>query len=391
VTDKDGGHGSATLQMTMLPSFVLLDPTASGALSLSGNANISIPGGVVVDSSSSQAISLSGNAKLTSSSIQVHGNIRFTGNANVVGTVTTGVNLPNPLANLSYSPTIPASPPSVSISSGSQTLQPGTYASISVSGSGSLTLSPSIYVLAGGGMSVTGTGTLSGQGVAIYNTRNTGGAYGSINLAGNGAVSLTPRASGLTLAGILIFQDTPVSFVASTGDFGTADPEYPAFSPNVVAIGGTSLYLNADGTYNSEVGWGYYSSAVGGFIASGGGLSQFEPQPAYQAGVQSTGYRTTPDVSLVADPNTGAWIADPYNLPADNPFEVVGGTRLSAPAWAGLIAIVNQGRAAAGLPTLSSNGGTTIQSASTAPRPAASTRSCRARTARTMRRPATTW
>jgi subtilase family serine protease len=29
-----------------------------------------------------------------------------------------------------------------------------------------------------------------------------------------------------------------VTFVASTGDYGTADPEYPAFSPNVVAVGG---------------------------------------------------------------------------------------------------------------------------------------------------------
>ena len=51
-----------------------------------------------------------------------------------------------------------------------------------------------------------------------------------------------------------------VTFIASTGDYGSADPEYPAFSPNVVAVGGTTLTLNADGSYNSETGWGYYSS-----------------------------------------------------------------------------------------------------------------------------------
>ena len=90
------------------------------------------------------------------------------------------------------------------------------------------------------------------------------------------------------------------------------------------------------------------------FIGSGGGVSQFEAEPTYQLGVQSTGYRTTPDVSFVADPTTGAWIADPYNLTADNPFEVVGGTSLSAPSWAGLIALANQGRAAAGEATLGS-------------------------------------
>ena len=69
----------------------------------------------------------------------------------------------------------------------------------------------------------------------------------------------------------------------------------------------------------------------GDFFGSGGGVSQYEAEPAFQTAVQSTGYRTIPDVSLVADPNTGAWIADPYNLRADNPWAVVGGTSLSAP------------------------------------------------------------
>ncbi|MGD0045077.1 MAG: S8 family serine peptidase [Isosphaeraceae bacterium] len=108
-----------------------------------------------------------------------------------------------------------------------------------------------------------------------------------------------------------VFHVPGVTFVASTGDYGAADPEYPAFSPNVVAVGGTSLTLNTDGSYNSETGWGYDSSSVGVFIGSGGGISLYEPEPAYQQGVQSTDSRTTPDVSLVADPATGAWIADP--------------------------------------------------------------------------------
>jgi subtilase family serine protease len=155
----------------------------------------------------------------------------------------------------------------------------------------------------------------------------------------------------------------PVTFVASTGDYGTADPEYPSFSPNVLAVGGTSLSLNTDGSYNSETGWGYYSSAAGRLVGSGGGASLYEPQPAYQLGVQATGMRSTPDVSLVADPATGGWIADSYNLPADNPWEVAGGTSLSAPSWAGLIAVVNQGRLANGEAVLSSSGGVEAQAA----------------------------
>jgi hypothetical protein len=152
-----------------------------------------------------------------------------------------------------------------------------------------------------------------------------------------------------------------VTFVASTGDYGTADPEYPAFSPNVVAVGGTSLTVNADNSYNSETGWGYFSDGMGAFIGSGGGISQFESEPAYQLGVQSTGYRTTPDVSFVADPATGAWVADPYNLDPSNPFEIVGGTSLSAPSWAGLIALVNQGRVQSGAAALNSSSPTEAQ------------------------------
>src|SRR5262249_4864689 len=84
---------------------------------------------------------------------------------------------------------------------------------------------------------------------------------------------------------------------------------------------------------------------------------------AYQQGVQSSGFRTTPDVSMVADPATGAWIADPYNLGDTNPYEIVGGTSLSAPSWAGLVALVNQGRVAAGSATLNSASPTETQQA----------------------------
>ncbi len=160
-----------------------------------------------------------------------------------------------------------------------------------------------------------------------------------------------------------VFNVPGVTFLASTGDYGAADPEYPAFSPNVVAVGGTTLNLNADNSYNSETGWGYYSDSAGTVIGSGGGLSLYEPEPSYQQGVQSTGSRTTPDVSLVADPATGAWVADPYNLDPSDPFEVVGGTSVAAPAWAGLIALVNQGRVAAGESTLNSSGPTETQQA----------------------------
>ena len=132
-----------------------------------------------------------------------------------------------------------------------------------------------------------------------------------------------------------------VTFVASTGDAGSPG-DYPAYSPNVVAVGGTSLNLSANGSYQSEAGWN----------GSGGGTSTYETEPAYQAGVQNTGRRTVPDVSFDADPNTGVAVYDSYNGGRAFPWEQVGGTSLAAPSWAGLIAIADQGRVAAGEATL---------------------------------------
>ncbi|MGN6369327.1 MAG: S53 family peptidase [Phycisphaerae bacterium] len=136
-----------------------------------------------------------------------------------------------------------------------------------------------------------------------------------------------------------------VTFVASTGDSGQPGG-YPAYSPNVVATGGTSLSLNSLGTYQSESAWS----------GSGGGISRVEPQPSYQSGIvtQSSTRRTIPDVAFDADPSTGVAVYDSYNNGAATPWEVLGGTSVSAPAWAGILAVADQGRALAGQNTLDS-------------------------------------
>ena len=53
------------------------------------------------------------------------------------------------------------------------------------------------------------------------------------------------------------FFTTPgVTFVAASGDWGAwSGPMYPSVSPNVLAVGGTSLFLNLDNSYNHESGW----------------------------------------------------------------------------------------------------------------------------------------
>jgi hypothetical protein len=140
-----------------------------------------------------------------------------------------------------------------------------------------------------------------------------------------------------------LFTQPGVTYVAASGDTG-APPIYPASSPNVLAVGGTSLSLNGNG-YVSESAWS----------GSGGGLSSVESAPSYQQGLviyngKSNGMRATPDVSFNADPSTGVGVLDTYDFGGWVP---VGGTSAAAPQWAGLIAIANQGRVKAGLGTLS--------------------------------------
>ncbi len=120
-----------------------------------------------------------------------------------------------------------------------------------------------------------------------------------------------------------------VTFVASSGDDG-AGVSYPAASPNVLAVGGTSLTLKS-GNYSSESAWS----------GSGGGVSHAETEPAWQRSLQSYGTRTVPDVAFDANPSTGVSVYDSYG---SGGWAVYGGTSISAPQWAGLIAIVNQGR-----------------------------------------------
>jgi subtilase family serine protease len=131
-----------------------------------------------------------------------------------------------------------------------------------------------------------------------------------------------------------------VTFLASTGDSGSP-AGYPAYSPNVIAVGGTTLSIDTAGDYLGESAW----------ADTGGGISTVESQPSYQVGKVnglSSTQRTVPDVSMDADPNSGVYVLDSY---AGGWYQV-GGTSLATPMFAGLVAIANQGRALDGQSTL---------------------------------------
>jgi subtilase family serine protease len=111
-------------------------------------------------------------------------------------------------------------------------------------------------------------------------------------------------------------------FFASSGDNGWG-ASWPAASPNVISVGGTTLSLKADGTLNNESAWN----------GSGGGVSKYEAEPSYQSSYsipKSNGMRAIPDVSYNANPDSG------FSVYSKGIWYVVGGTSAGAPQWAGV-------------------------------------------------------
>jgi len=203
---------ASTGTITVGQSIIVLDPSAAGALSLSTNASIKVAGGVYVDSSSSSALSVSGNAAITASVIDVHGGVQKSGNASFSPAPVTGAaTVPDPLASLPAPSTSGLTSYGAESLSGnsSATIKPGVYTGITVSGNAKLTMNSGIYIIEGGGFTVSGTASVSGPGVLIVNAGssypNTGGTYGSITLSSAGSYNLSPPTTG-TYAGIVIFQ-----------------------------------------------------------------------------------------------------------------------------------------------------------------------------------------
>lgn len=180
-----------------------------------------------------------------------------------------------------------------------------------------------------------------------------GGLSGAIQLAnkmGPGVVSMSfGGAEGDYVTSMdSYFQTTGMSYFAATGD-GGAGVSWPAVSPYVVAVGGTSLTYGGSGA-RSETVWSL----------TGGGISAYEPTPSYQTaavpGLGTPAHRSVADVAFNADPNRGQYVAVIRNQTTCTFCQVswitVGGTSLATPQWAGLAAVANAMRARAGKPPL---------------------------------------
>ena len=147
---------------------------------------------------------------------------------------------------------------------------------------------------------------------------------------------------------------------------GYQTTDWPASSPYVTAVGGTSIAVGASNDYLFETGWGTTTSSWKASTSSwsptppgawlygaGGGVSRVFAEPWYQSGVvQSSVFtaqghtgRAVPDISAFADPNTGYMIGETQTVP-DGSVKYseyrIGGTSLSSPIMAGIMALADQ-------------------------------------------------
>jgi subtilase family serine protease len=165
-----------------------------------------------------------------------------------------------------------------------------------------------------------------------------------------GVSTVSMSFAGVEFVGVNILNESAfnqpanpgVTFIAASGDNG-AELNYPASSPQVMAVGGTTI--NANG---SESAW----------AGSGGGYSSVFRRPAYQNGVNLNARRGVPDVAYDGDPASGFPIYNQFN-DSTNTGEAnwlqLGGTSAGAPQWAGLLALANQERVANGLGSLTTD------------------------------------
>ncbi|WP_431964830.1 carboxypeptidase regulatory-like domain-containing protein [Actinacidiphila sp. bgisy160] len=121
------------------------------------------------------------------------------------------------------------------------------------------------------------------------------------------------------------FDHPGTALVFASGDYGHG-LSYPASSPYVTSVGGTSLSRSDSGARGwTETVWS----------GSGSGCSAYQPKPAFQTGT-GCDRRSVADVSAVADPDTGVAV---YNTYSGGGWGVYGGTSASAPIIAGLYAL----------------------------------------------------
>ncbi|HSI47047.1 MAG TPA: S53 family peptidase [Ideonella sp.] len=118
-----------------------------------------------------------------------------------------------------------------------------------------------------------------------------------------------------------------IAVVVSSGDSGYG-VQFPASSPHVIAVGGTSLKTASNSRGWVETAWS----------GAGSGCSTVYAKPSWQLDT-GCAKRTVADVSAVADPNTGVAVYAPKKFGTKSGWQVYGGTSVAAPVIAGIYGV----------------------------------------------------
>jgi len=158
-----------------------------------------------------------------------------------------------------------------------------------------------------------------------------------------GECETSAKSSGVEATDDQIFQAAVAqgqTFAVASGDAGsyacggkTSYQSYPAVSPYVIAVGGTSLTTTSSGAWSGETAWACSNAvACNNNGGTGGGASSTESAPSWQtaSGVLSTSTRRgVPDIAFDADPNSGALTI------VNGKTTQYGGTSLATPIFVG--------------------------------------------------------
>jgi subtilase family serine protease len=149
-----------------------------------------------------------------------------------------------------------------------------------------------------------------------------------------------------------------ISVFVSSGDFGAsnqdpiANAQYPASDPLVTSVGGTNLFMDDSGAYQSEDVWNDTDPSLcpfgctdGVFGATGGAPSKLFPAPAFQQALSGNAMRSTSDVGYNASVYTAVMVYLGF-LGDNSGLYFFGGTSEGSPQWAAITALANEANGA---------------------------------------------
>ncbi len=153
--------------------------------------------------------------------------------------------------------------------------------------------------------------------------------------------------SAAKAAGITVFVSAGDN--GASNGYSFANANYPASDPLVTSVGGTNLFMDDSGNYQSEYVWNDsdpnlcpFGCSAGIFGATGGAPSRIFAAPAFQQAVSGNDMRSTSDVGYNASVYTAVMVYIGFLPPSEDGFYFFGGTSEGSPQWAGITALANQ-------------------------------------------------